>query len=1309
MTPSKSIVAVLVVLGSIVSCLAAGQERDWENQKVFAINKVKPHASLFPYADKKEALAGNAFRSSWYKPLNGTWKFRWSPDPDSAPKGFERVSFDVSSWDDIPVPASWQTMGFGVPIYTNVTFPFKADWPRVTTTPPEKYTSYKYRDPVGCYRRTFSVPKVWKGREVFIHFGAVSSAFYLWVNGKKVGYSQDSKTPAEFDITKYVHPGGNTLAVKVFRWSDGSYLEDQDFWRLSGIHRDVYLFAAPKIHLRDFKVETDLDSAYKDADLKLNLEVADYTGADAPCSIEVELLDAKGKLVGGAPLGVVKKPAGKRDVSAAFHIKAPKLWSAESPYLYTLLMSVKDSSGRTLETISSKVGFREISLANGKLLVNGKIVYLKGVNRHENDPVFGHYVSKKSMERDITLMKRANINTVRTCHYPDDPYWYDLCDRYGIYVIDEANLESHGMGYGKNSLAKQPSWEAAHVARQEDMIQRDKNHPSVIIWSMGNEAGGGPNFEACRKAMLALDKTRPLHYSIQNNVADIDSCMYPSVSGLKRHGMEDNPKPFLMCEYAHAMGNALGNLQEYWDTIENSKRLIGGCIWDWVDQGLLARPRKPGDRVGQSPGKGLTSLLLASEARGEKPAPPKGGWLYAYGGDFGDYPNSNSFCCNGILFADHSISPEVAEVRKVYQNVAFSLASDSAAKASVRIKNKFAFTNLNRFDIRWTLLENGTKKGSGALGSLDIPPGVAKDISIPVSKPKRLLPGGEYLLNLSVRTKKASSWAKAGFEVAAGQLKLPWNAKPAVIKLGSAPLKIRKFNGSVKISGAEFSVAFSSRTGLMTSLKYGGKEMLSSAGGPRLNLFRAPTDNDGWAAGAWRKMKLNDLAVKLEKFDARKNAAGAVVVDVLTRYTGGEGFECELRTKWTLMPGGCVFSENRFVPLGKTAEECPALARIGVLAFFRKGLENVEWYGRGPEENYVDRKTGSFIGRYAKTVDEFFTPYVRPQACGNRCDTKWITLSDGKGVGVMVVAGEPMSFSALHFTDAEMANDRKKGPKHPSELKPRGDVAFTLDAAHMGLGGASCGPRPMAKYTLKAKPVSFQYWFLPLGKGVSPGRLASKRPPVTLPVVVSRSPKGILTVASTDPNAKIMVRIGNAKPRLYKRPISLKNAARVKAWAEYPKGYMGRKSTVVERSFDVVIDPADWKVVSVDNFEPGNEPSSVLDGDPTTFWHTKWSRGTTKHPHEIVLDFGKKLTISALRYLPRQGTPNGRIKDYEIYVSDDAKNWAEPVCKGRFKNSSNWQTADFGKKVTARYLKLKALSEIRGNPWTSIAELGAKH
>ena len=1309
MALSRLVVVMSVVLLSGFSGWAGGPQRDWENEKIFAINKVKPHASLFPYANKKAAVGGDTTKSPWFSSLNGTWKFRWSPNPDSAPKGFERASFNASSWADIPVPASWQAMGFGVPIYTNVTFPFKADWPRVTSTPPEKYTNYKYRDPVGCYRRVFSIPKTWKGREVFIHFGAVSSAFYLWVNGKMVGYSQDSKTPAEFDITKYVRLGENTLAVKVFRWSDGSYLEDQDFWRLSGIHRDVYLFSAPKIHIRDFKVETDLDAAYKDANLKLNLQVANYARANVPCSIVVELLDAKGQLVGGAPLGVVKKPAKAKVASASFHVKAPKLWSAESPYLYTLLMSLKDSSGRVLETISSKVGFREITLANGKLLVNGKIVYLKGVNRHENDPVFGHYISRKSMEHDITLMKRANINTVRTCHYPDDPYWYDLCDRYGMYVIDEANLESHGMGYGKDSLAKQPPWEAAHVARQVNMIQRDKNHPSVIIWSMGNEAGGGPNFEACRKAMLALDKTRPLHYSIQNNVADIDSCMYPSVSSLKQTGMEDNPKPFLMCEYAHAMGNAVGNLQEYWDAIENSKRLIGGCIWDWVDQGLLARPRKPGDRVGKGPGKGLTPLLLASEASGEKPAPPKGGWFYAYGGDFGDYPNDGSFCCNGVIFADHTISPEIAEVKKVYQNVAFSPAAGFASKTTVRIKNKFAFTNLSQFKVNWTLLEDGVKKKSGVLTALAIPPGATKSVAVPVPKPERLMPGAEYMLNLSVKTVKSSKWAKAGFEVAAGQMSLPWGAKPEIVKLGSAPLKIQKSNGSVKISGAKFSVAFSSKTGLLTSLKYGGDEKLSPAGGPRLNLFRAPVDNDGWAAGMWRRMKLNDLSAKLEKFNVRKDASGVVVVDVLTRYTGGEGFECELLTKWTVMPSGCVFSGNRFVPLGKTVEDRPALARIGILAFFRKGLENVKWYGRGPEENYVDRKTGSFIGRYSRTVDEFFTPYVRPQACGNRCDTKWVTLSDGKGAGVMVVAGEPMSFSALHFTDVEMANDKKEGPKHPSDLKRRSDVVFTLDAAHMGLGGASCGPRPMAKYTLKAKPLAFQYWFLPLIKGVSPGRLASKRPPVTLPVVVSRSQKGVLTVNSPDPNAKIMVQINKAKPVPYKKPILLKNAALVKAWAEYPKGYMSRRSTVVKRSFKVVIDPSEWKVVSVDNFEPGNEPSKVLDGDPGTFWHTKWSKGTTKPPHEIVLDFGKKLTILALTYLSRQGTPNGRIKDYEIYVSGDGKTWNGPICKGQFKNTSNWQTADFGKKVTTRYIKLKALSEVGGNPWTSIAELGAKN
>ncbi len=1076
--------AGLVLVSAV---FAAEGGRDWENEKIFERNREPAHATLLPFASRKQAVEDVWSKSPWYRPLNGIWKFRWSPDPDHRPTKFFEPGYDISGWDDLPVPSTWQTYGFGIPIYTNQKYPFQRDWPRVTSEPPKRYTNYKYRNPVGSYRRDFKIPSSWKDREIFIQFGAIRSAAYIWVNGRKVGYTQGSKTPAEFDITKYVHAGNNVLAVEVYRWSDGSYLEDQDCWRVSGIHRDVILFATPKVHIRDYQVVTDLDDKYRDATLTIKADVARYASSGRKYMIDVDLLDADGKAVGKSPLGVIESTPGSTP-PISIPVEAPRLWSAEKPNLYRLLLTLKTDGGETLEVITSQIGFREVEIKDARLYLNGRPIYIKGVNRHENDPDYGHVVSRESMLRDMLILKRWNINTVRTSHYPDDPYWYELCDKYGMYLLDEANVESHGMYYGKDSLGHQPTWEKAHIAREVAMVQRDKNHPSIIIWSMGNEAGPGENFRACREAIRAIDTTRPIHYERDNSKADINSAMYPDPEKLMNGKSLAKGKPFLMCEYTLVMGNSLGNLQEYWDAIESHHQYIGGCIWEFIDLGLRIRKRKPSDPVSTSPGQGLHDFIFHNQVKDEVPSAANG-WFYAYGGSFGDQPNSGSFCLTGLLFSDHTVSPKMQEVKKVYQNAAFKPAQ--LENGEISISNKFVFTNLKDFTPTWKLLENGKPIQSGRLKPLDIAPGAAESVRIPLRKPK-LKAGAEYILDLALETREKSLWADAGHVVAREQLNLPWQAPVAAPQKIDKfePLKVSRDDGAVKVSGKSFFVEFDPETGTIKSLVYGDHPVIKSGGGPRLNLYRAYVNNDRWIYGKWKKSGLVNLESKVEKFAVDTSNPRAIVVTSETLYTGRQEFSSRHIVKWTVMANGCIVVDNNVI----TTPEDMVMPRIGIQMELQPGFEEFSWYGRGPEENYIDRKTGAFIGRYSRSVSDMLTRYTCIQSCGNRCDVRWGLLTDKSKFGLLVVPEKPMSMTALHYTEQDL-----KPANHYKDLKARLETIFYLDAAHLGLGNASCGPRPMSRYIIKAQPISFRYWLRPWPGGPGdPSELAAKAPPVAL-------------------------------------------------------------------------------------------------------------------------------------------------------------------------------------------------------------------
>jgi beta-galactosidase len=800
------------------------QSKDWENPQIVGRNKQPAHATLIPYKDVSTALGGNRNDSPFFQLLTSEWQFHFAPTPASAPEDFYRLEFDASWWETIPVPSNWQLLGYGLPRYLAADYAFdKSNPPHVQENTNE----------TSSYRSTFTIPESWQDRQVFLVFDGVDSAFYLWVNGQQVGYSQDSRLPAEFDITPYIHTGENLLAVRVYRWSDGAWLEDQDMWFLSGIFRDVYLFATPGIHIRDFWARTELDTQYHDAELKLRVHVKNYKSIGAKgYQVEATLYDANDRPAGWSAAAEGKVKAGEEAVlELAGNIANPKKWSEEHPNLYKLVIQLKDSRGSLLEVERCQVGFRSVEIKDGKVLVNGVPVYFRGVNRHEHDPVRGHAITVESMVKDILLMKRFNINAVRTCHYPDDPRWYDLCDEYGIYLIDEANVETHGVW---DKLTKNPDWQLAFVERGSRMVARDKNHPSILIWSLGNESGEGPNHAAMADWIHQHDPTRPVFYDAARNApyVDILSSMYPKLDALTKAAQEPGEtRPFIMCEYAHAMGNSPGNLKEYWDIIEAHPRLRGGFIWDWVDQGI---------RQVTSDGKV---------------------W-YAYGGDYGDEPSSFSFCCNGIVFPDRSFHPAVWEVKKVYQPVRVE-AVDLLA-GNVAVINSYFFSNLDGLEITWKLSADGRVLQSGVLPRLPTPPGGRETVNIAFKKPK-LEPGVEYWLTLSFALAEDTPWASKGHEVAWEQFKVPFEvpATPAAPDEALPALKLTQTGKQVTIDGEDFRLVFDKQAGTIDSLCYMKNELIER--GPKINFWRAPTENDlnTWgderAAIHWREVGLDQL------------------------------------------------------------------------------------------------------------------------------------------------------------------------------------------------------------------------------------------------------------------------------------------------------------------------------------------------------------------------------------------------------------------------------------------------------------------
>ena len=985
----------------------------WQDMTVLHQNRLPGRTTSFPFPDEAAALRGERSLSDAYLCLNGVWQFYYAAD-GVLPKGICQGGEEENVlWDELDVPSCWQMHGYGRPQYVNVSYPIPFDPPYV----PDE-------NPTGVYRRVFRLPESWRGRRVTLNFDGVNACFFVWVNGREVGMSKGSRLPAEFDITDYLKDGDNTLTVQVLQWADSTYLEDQDCWRMSGIFRDVYLLGVCENHIRDVVCRVDLENHYRDGVLDVEADVP------AGCEAVAALYQGERKLAEAALV----------QGRARFSVKDCLRWTAETPHLYTLLVSVPGEVQRT------NVGFRKIEIRDQQLWVNGVSIKLKGVNRHDTDDHLGHVSTMETLLRDVRLMKQMNINTVRTSHYPNDPRWLELCDRYGLYVIDETDYENHGAEmqeqlqaepksyndetHSRNYFARSPEWRAALVDRAERMVRRDRNHPSVIFWSLGNESGYGPNTLAMREKILELDKSRVIHYENEPGCisSDVESIMYPSVEALIEKGRSDDPHPFFLCEYAHAMGLGPGSLLDYWKVFYGSKRLIGGCVWEWVDH----------------------SVWMKNEA-GES--------YWAYGGDFGDTPNDGNFCVDALNYPDRTPHTGLWALKQALEPVRAEVEN-----GKLHLQNLYAFQTLDHLDARWNLLCDGESVQGGRLDVTGVAPYGEKWLELPCTLPKE----GQCFLNLRFTEAADRLWAKAGHEVASIQLPLGGKLRKRTVKIPAGELQVRELEQGIAVAGTNFAARFSSRTGELASLEINGRETLLS--GPRVNLWRAPTDNDVHLSVHWRKFGLDRLQRRLTEWSWRQENGAVCVHAVWVCAPVSFGPVLQAETDYTLSADGTLRLANRFIPL---RDNLPPLPRLGLQLELPEEFDRVEWYGRGPRENYPDLLAGAEVGLYEAKVAELHEPYIRPQENGARGGVKALTVTNALGDGLLIACEKGwenrLSFNAHDYSDELLTR-----AKHTYDLKSEGKTVLSLDYRQGGIGSNSCGPKAMEKDLLYFRePVEF--------------------------------------------------------------------------------------------------------------------------------------------------------------------------------------------------------------------------------------------
>ena len=1320
--------AAVTPLGGFNFGTATGPDgSEWQNPQNLSLNKELPHAYFFPFATVENALKVLPENSEYYQSLDGTWKFNWVKSPELRPADFYRTDFDVSAWDDIAVPGNWNLQGlqpdgsmkYGVPIYVNQPVIFQHtvavdDWKGgVMRQAPEHWTVHEYPNEVGSYRRNFSVPADWKGREIYINFDGVDSFFYLWINGQYVGFSKNSRNTAQFDITPYLTKSGeNTVAVEVYRSSDASFLEAQDMFRLPGIFRSTYLTSTPLVQIQDLQVLAGMNGKMNITTTVRNLSKKDaknYTldYAVYPVRLYTDDTEACGANFQTQKFSVAKSA---QTVSTdAYTYKSPRLWSAEKPNRYVLVAQLKDGKGKTIETVSTYFGFRtveirdtpasedEFGLAGRYYYVNGKPVKLKGVNRHENNLETGHHVSREQMEQEVMLMKRGNINHVRNSHYNDDPYWYIMADKYGIYLEDEANIESHEYYYGDASLSHPKEWRDAHVARNVEMVQAHFNHPSIVIWSLGNEAGPGQNFVEAYNALKTIDTSRPVQYERNNDIVDMGSNQYPPIGQVQNEvkGNSNIKYPFHISEYAHSMGNAGGNLVDYWNAIESTNFFCGGAIWDWVDQALW-RGRPDGKRY------------------------------MAYGGDFGDTPNDGMFCMNGVMFPDFSPKPFYSEVKRVYQNV--GVKPVDMTEGTFEVFNKNYFTTLDEnYYVTWELLKDGVVVESGnsvARPRMAVGPRDSQTWRVPYDY-AALDSLGEYFLNVQFRLNADKPWAEKGYVQMEAQLPVKSPAAFPPVYSGikePATLGVKQEADFDEVAGPGFTVKFNNATGAIENLTYGGDAVITDGNGPKIDAFRAPVDNDVHFVKNWFAAGLQNLQQKVLAHDINTLPDGTVIVRYTIesqapatyapkrnvtsghydyearRATNDNDFKITASQVYTIYPDGSIELQS----IIDSNNHNLLLPRLGYSLDVPTEFSNFTYYGRGPWNNFRDRRAGSDIGLHKSAVADQFVHFPKPQSMGGREDVRWAALTNAKGNGLMFVALDTLSVSALPWNDLEMML-----APHPEDLPASKATHVHLDAKTLGLGGASCGQGfALEPDRVYADGRTAGFIIRPVKAGADMTQLAKVSPAGNTPIGITRSKTGLVSIISADQADSFLYYIvapGKKAPRKpkalpYTTPVDMRAGGTITVWSESDPD---NKPTV---TFEPILEiPAVVSFVSSEERGNGESAANLLDGDPSTIWHSVYGVTVANYPHRLEFDYTDTLTAKGFTWQHRQNGTNGDVKDFSVEASTDGQTWT-PVMTGTFTTAKTPQAIMFPAPVKARFIRLNMLSSHNGADFASGSE-----
>jgi len=1272
----KHLIATIFTLGAISAFAQTGKE--WDNPKITSVNREAAHTLAIPMASASDIASNDITKSPYYISLDGTWKFYWTKNESLLKNEMCAKDYNDSSWSNIDVPASWQVYGihnnksWDKPLYCNVAYPFsfsESNYSVMADRPSWFMYNNNMKNPVGTYRRKFTIPAEWAGRDVYVRFNGAGHGYYLWINGERVGYSEDSYTPGEFNIGKYLVEGENTIALQVYRFTSGSFLECQDYWRLTGINRHCFLWSAPKSQIRDYFFTTDLDDTYTDA--KANVKVS-LTGV----AVEGGSVEARIEENGTLIANITKTIGSATELSLDMDVKNPKKWSAEEPNLYDLVLTLKDKDGKSIDIRGSKVGFREVSIRkDGALLINGKRMVFHGVDRHDFSPINGRAITDEEIEQDIKTMKLLNINAVRTSHYPNDPIFYDLCDKYGLYVLAESNVECHA----HQKCSSLELFRNAMVERSENHVKWMRNHVCIFMWSFGNESGGGENFSYVAKAIKALDKTRLTHYEGGSDYADVSSTMYGSYETMEWIGAsrknETNPKPHIQCENSHSMGNSMGNVREMFDIYEKYPCLTGEFIWDFKDQGLLTK---------NSAGKEY----------------------WAYGGDFGDNPNDGNFCINGLVKPDWSYTAKTYNTKKVYQPLEFKKVKLANNKLSFLLKNKQAFLPSTAYDVEYTIMyDNGNVIAKGTIDN-EVAANDSATVSIDVTLSNVDAPenafAAETFVYFEAKLKEKTLWADKGYVVAEEKASVAKTTKTAYplndLSNVDGELSISESGSNIYVTGPKFKATFSTVNGTITNYVYNGKTLISKP--MKLNVFRLPTDNDGSKAESWDNMGLNSLNVigKGSEINKSENAKTANIT-LKSLYKGKNGTAFDVQLDFVVCVNGDIMV-NSFIRPEATGAILP---KIGFRLEMPAGMENMEWFGRGPWDSYVDRKEACLPGTYTSTVTEQKTDYIKPQEHGTKQDVNWLKVTNTDNDGLVFYAPDMMATSALHYRVEDNYTDRNNRAKHPYDFKSCVTTVVSLDAKTRGLGNNSCGPDVMNKYELRAANTSFRFFIYPV-EGDNYKQKVIYTMPVCQAVNCQRVSNGKIVLKTATPNATIYYSIDGGEYQKYTTNITHNESCNIKAYCTSDNMI---DSPVMSYDFDMYLSKTGWKVISVDSYQGGNDAKYAIDGNNDTFWHTAWGANEPKHPHTIVIDMIKIYNVTAFTYLARQdGNSNGMVKGYEVYLSTDGKTWGNAVVTGEFKNTTAQQVATLSKATAGRYLKLVATSEVNNNAWTSAAEIG---